>query len=120
MPRANVIACAIIVNLSTVTYLIAVYVTSYPVVVMVKSCNIVSVVLVGVCCSRVRDKSLKLGPKKIAVAFLVSVGILLYNFAGNSPSKTNDRSSSYLGIFLLIVSLILDGFLPDFQAVLKS
>ena len=47
---------------------------------MVKSCNIMSVILVGVLCSRVTDKKLKLGPKKIVVAIVVTLGIIMFRF----------------------------------------
>lgn len=53
---------------------------SFPLTIMVKSCNIMSVILVGVLCSRVRDKKLKLGPKKILVAIVVTVGIVMFRF----------------------------------------
>jgi hypothetical protein len=39
-----------------------------------------SVILVGVLCSRVTDKKLKLGPKKIVVAIVVTVGIVMFRF----------------------------------------
>lgn len=45
---------------------------------MFKSCNILSVVLVGVLCSRVADKKLKLGTKKIVVGVLVTAGIIIF------------------------------------------
>ena len=87
MPQPNLIACAIMVCISTHTYMLAIYLTNFPIVMLVKSCNIVSVVVVGVFCSRVRDKSLSLGPKKIAVASLVSLGIIFYNFGGDQKQK---------------------------------
>lgn len=83
MPATNLIACAIMVCISTHTYMVAIYLTNFPIVMLVKSCNIVSVVLVGVFCSRVKDKNLALGPKKIIIACLISSGIILYNFGGD-------------------------------------
>lgn len=118
IPISNLIACASIINISALTTLVAVYVTNFPIVMMIKSCNVVSVVLVGVCCSGVRDVTLKLGPKKILIAVLTTIGILLYNFGGDS--KSQNKATSLIGIGLLIVSLISDGFLPDFQAIIKS
>lgn len=47
---------------------------------MFKSCNIISVILVGVLCSRVIDKKLKLGSKKIVVGVLVTLGIILFKW----------------------------------------
>ena len=118
MPASNLLACAIMVCISTHTYMLAIYMTSFPIVMLVKSCNIISVVLVGVFCSRVRDKSLSLGPKKIFVAAAVSIGIILYNFGGDQ--KHQDKATDPLGLVLLFISLIADGFLPDYQAVIKS
>lgn len=118
MPTPNLIACSTVVCISTHTYALAVYLTNFPIVMMVKSCNIVSVVLVGVFCSRVRDKTLQLGPKKIIIAALISAGILLYNFGGNQ--KHQEKATDVLGIILLMLSMVADGFLPDFQAVIKS
>lgn len=45
---------------------------------MFKSCNILSVILVGVLCSRVADKKLKLGNKKILVGIFVTAGIIMF------------------------------------------
>ena len=98
--------------------MLAVYFTSFPIVMLIKSCNIVSVVVVGVFCSRVRDKSLALGPKKILVASLISLGIILYNFGGDT--RHQEKATDVLGLTLLFISLIADGFLPDFQAVIKT
>ncbi len=118
MPATNLIACAIMVCISTHTYMVAIYLTNFPIVMLVKSCNIVSVVLVGVFCSRVKDKSLALGPKKIIIASLISTGIILYNFGGDQKHK--DKATDPLGVILLMISLVADGFLPDFQASIKS
>jgi hypothetical protein len=51
---------------------------SFPLTIIVKSCNIIPVILVSVMCSKVRDKKLKLGPKKIFVAIGVSLGIIMF------------------------------------------
>jgi len=45
---------------------------------MFKSCNILSVILVGVLCSRVKDKKLKLGMKKVIVGIVVTAGIIMF------------------------------------------
>jgi UDP-galactose transporter B1 len=118
MPISNLIACAIVVIVSTHTYILAIYITNFPIVMMVKSCNIISVVFVGVFCSRVKDKSLQLGTKKIIVALCITMGIFLYNFGGDQ--KHQEKATDVLGIVLLVISLVADGFLPDFQAVIKS
>jgi drug/metabolite transporter (DMT)-like permease len=118
MPIPNIVACASVVCISTHTYALAIYLTNFPIVMMVKSCNIINVVLVGVFCSRVRDKTLQLGKKKILVAAMVSVGILMFNFGGNSKHK--EKATDTMGLILLFISMMADGFLPDFQAVIKS
>lgn len=56
--------------------------------------------------------------KKIVVALLITCGILLYNFGGDQ--KHQQKATDVIGIILLAISLIADGFLPDFQAVIKS
>ncbi len=53
--------CGFFVNLGMITYNEAVVEASFPAVVMVKSCSVLSVILVAVCCSRVKDKKLWLG-----------------------------------------------------------
>lgn len=83
MPVSNLIACAIVVIVSTHTYILAIYITSFPIVMMVKSCNIISVVFVGIFCSRVRDKGLQLGRTKMIVAIFITIGIMMYNFGGD-------------------------------------
>jgi hypothetical protein len=54
---------------------------------MFKSCNILSVILVGVLCSRVKDKKLQLGTKKIIVGILVTAGIILFKYYDPESSK---------------------------------
>ena len=81
---------------------------------MVKSCSILSVIIVGVFCSRVKDKQNKLGANKLVVGALVTIGILLFNIF--AEAKGTEKTTSIFGIILLLVSLIADGFLPDFQA----
>jgi len=56
---------------------------------MVKSCNILSVVLVGVLCSRVRDDKLKLGSKKIIVGVVVTLGIILFKYFDPQNANKN-------------------------------
>ncbi len=87
MPVANIIACAIVVIVSTHTYILAIYITNFPIVMMVKSCNIISVVFVGIFCSRVRDKGLKLGKTKMIVAIFITIGILMYNLGGDNKHQ---------------------------------
>ena len=55
---------------------------------MFESCSIVPVVIVGICCSRVKDSKLKLGPKKIIVTLIIVSGILLFEIF---DPETKDR-----------------------------
>lgn len=118
LPRKNLMMTAAMVLIGTLTYNIAILFTSYPVVIMFKSCSILSAIIVGVCFSRVRDEKLKLGTNKLIVGGLVSVGIFFFNYY--SMEDKGEKGTSLLGLILLLVSLIADGLLPDFQAEMKS
>ena len=106
--------------ISTLTYTYAIYLTNYPVVMMFKSCNILSVILVGVLCSRVKDKKLKLGTKKLVIGVLVTLGIVFFKLFDPEAAAKDEKKTEVVGIVLLVVSLLADGFLPDFQAEIKS
>lgn len=56
IPTKNSLICAIIVFISSITNNYAIISVSYPIVSMFKSCNILSVILIGVFCSRVKNK----------------------------------------------------------------
>ncbi len=45
---------------------------------MVRSCNILSVVLVGVLFTGVKDTTVKLGKRKIVVAALATLGMIIF------------------------------------------
>ncbi len=47
---------------------------------MVKSCSLLSVILVAVFCSRVKDKALKLSANKIWIGLVATLGIFLFNY----------------------------------------
>ena len=87
---------------------------------MFKSCNILSVILVGVLCSRVKDKKLKLGMKKIIVGIIVTAGIIMFKVFDPESAHKDEKKTELMGIVLLVASLLADGFLPDFQAEIKS
>lgn len=72
--------CAFFVLLGGVTFNYAIKWTSYPIVITAKSCNILSVILVGTLCTRVTDKKLRLSPSKIITGIVVSIGILLFKW----------------------------------------
>lgn len=72
--------------------------------------------MVGVFCSRVKDKKLKLGVNKIIIGLLACVGILVFNFFKETEKNSVDRPITLISSLLLVASLIGDGFLPDLQA----
>jgi hypothetical protein len=81
------------VAISTLTYTYAIYLTNFPVVMMFKSCNILSVILVGVLCSRVKDKKLHLGTKKIIVGVLVTAGIIMFKYYDPEAAKKDEKKT---------------------------
>ncbi len=80
IPEKNSLVCAVIIFISTMTYTWATAMTSFPVVMAFKSCNIISILLVAICCTRVRDKKLNLGPKKIIVGIIISLGVFMFSY----------------------------------------
>lgn len=104
------------------TYNQAVVYASFPAVVMAKSCSLLSVIIVGVFFSRVKDSKLKLTHQKLLIGIVATIGIILFNFFKKSGQSEKDHPLTLfsLGNLYLIISLIGDGFLPDFQAQLKS
>jgi hypothetical protein len=52
------------------------------------------------------------------VALFISLEILIYNIGGDQVHK--DNATNIIGILMLAVSLLVDGFLPDLQAAIKS
>ncbi len=80
IPGKKAVTCSAVINLNMWTYNKAVITASFPAVVMVKSCSLLSVILVGIFCSRVKDKELKLGKSKIWIGCVVTLGIILFNY----------------------------------------
>ncbi len=93
IPNKNSAICAITVAISTLTYTYAIYLTNFPVVMMFKSCNLISVILVGVLCSRVKDKKLKLATKKIVVGIIITIGIIMFKVFDPASSKKNEKQT---------------------------
>jgi hypothetical protein len=62
------------------TYNQAVIYASFPAIVMAKSCSLLSVIIVGVFFSRVKDKKLKLTHKKLFIGLVATIGIIFFNF----------------------------------------
>lgn len=70
--------CGSAVVISTIAYTYAIHLTNYPVVMMIRSCNILSVALVGVLFTGVKDTALKLGSNRIVVSILVTIGMIIF------------------------------------------
>lgn len=111
-----------IINFNMWTYNQAVVFASFPAVVMAKSCSLLSVIVVAVFCTKVKDSKLKLTHSKLLIGVLATIGIVMFNMFKKQEEGSVDKPLSLfsLGNMFLIMSLIGDGFLPDYQAQLKS
>lgn len=76
------IICGGLIFVSSFAFTEAIYVTNYPIVMMFKSCNVLSVITVGIFCSRVKEKKNRLSNKKLISGFVITIGILIYNLCG--------------------------------------
>lgn len=111
--------CGAAVVMITVAYSYAIKFTNFPVVMMMRSCGLLSVVVVGVMFTGVSDTALKLGRRKIIVALVVTLGMIIFKVY-DPNQKEDGHQTELIGILLMVVSLIGEGFLPDFQAVIKQ
>jgi hypothetical protein len=80
IPQKNSLYCGAIIFISTITYTWATAMTSFPIVMAFKSCNILAILLVAMLCTRVRDKKLNLGKNKLIVGMIISIGVFFFNF----------------------------------------
>lgn len=119
VPNKEAAACGGLMVFGNVMTIYAVQLTSYPVVIVFKACSVLSVILVGVCCSSVEDKKLKLGRNKIVAAVLITICIILFQFF-DPERKNRSVKTEFLGVLFLTCSIVSDGFYPDFQARIKS
>jgi hypothetical protein len=78
IPWTHGMKCGSAVVISTIAYTYAIHLTNYPVVMMIRSCNILSVALVGVLFTGVKDTALKLGSNRIVVSILVTIGMIIF------------------------------------------
>ena len=69
---------------------------SYPVQVIGRNVRFLCVVIVGAFFSRVKSNHhhLKLGKHKIFIAMIITVGVLLFNFAKGKSDKANKHDVS--------------------------
>jgi drug/metabolite transporter (DMT)-like permease len=118
VPDRLSIKCGAAVVSNTIAYSYAIYFTNFPIVMMVRSCNLLSVALVAVLFTGVKDTKLKLGTRKIVVALIVTIGIIIFKVF--DPNQHGEENKTQLfGIALIVISIVAEGFLPDFQAVIK-
>ena len=111
--------CGGAVVLITLCYSYAIKFTNFPVVMMIRSCSLLSVVIVGVLFTGVSDTSLRLGGRKIVVAGAVTVGMIIFKVF-DPNQKEDDHKTELIGVILMVFSLLGEGLLPDFQAVIKQ
>ena len=97
---------------------------SYPVQVIGRNIRFLFVVLVGAFFSRVKKdhKHLKLGKHKIFIAIIITIGVLLFNFAKDRKDRgdKHDKSKEWLGYLLLGISVVVDALFNDSQAYSKA
>ena len=79
--------CGGAVVVTTICYSYAIKFTNFPVVMMIRSCSLLSVVIVGVLFSGVSDVSLKLGGRKIVVAATVTIGMIIFKVFDPNQKK---------------------------------
>ncbi len=92
IPNKNGFYCALCVFVSTFTYTHAIFQTSFPVVMVFKSSNILSVLLVAIFCSRVTEQRLKIGRKKLITGAFLTIGVFLFNFFDPETKKRNNQT----------------------------
>lgn len=78
---------------------------SYPFVVLAKSAKVIPVILIGAIRGVYKPSF-----KQYCIAFLISIGLFIFNFYKGSNKKGGDTSSADLwGLLLLLASLCFDG-----------
>lgn len=50
------------------------------------------------------------------VGVIITVGIIIFRVFDPESNSKSEQQTEVLGIILLVISLLADGFLPDFQA----
>lgn len=80
LPWQRCVPISAIINVNMFTYNQAVIYASFPAVVMAKSCSLLSVIIIGVFFSQVKDSKLKLTHKKLVIGIVATIGIIMFNF----------------------------------------
>jgi len=76
---------------------------SFPFVVLAKSAKVIPVILIGACRGVYKPDF-----KQYCIAFLISIGLFIFNFYKGSSKKV-DSSADLWGLLLLLGSLTFDG-----------
>lgn len=87
IPERNLISCALLVVVTTLAFTKAIYLTSYPIVMMFKSCNVLSIITVSVFFSRVLEKTQRLKKSELMTGGIVTIGLLFYYLGGTEEHK---------------------------------
>lgn len=119
IPESVLFKTGLLVVLSTVSYNAAMVYLEFPLVMMVKSCNLLAVIVVAVFFSGVDDTEAKLGKHKICVGLTIALGVIIFYLEGDVQTAREGSNSKY-GFAWLGLSLLADGFLPDYQAQIKT
>ena len=99
------VKCGGCVVLLTICYSYAIHLTNFPVVMMIRSCSLLSVVIVGVLFTGVHDTKLKLGRRKMIVALLATFGMIIFKVFDPNQEK-DEHQTRLLGIGLMIISMM--------------
>jgi multisubunit Na+/H+ antiporter MnhB subunit len=92
IPWYHGLKCGSAVVLITIAYSYAIKFTNFPVVMMIRSCSLLSVVIVGVLFTGVSDTSLKLGSRKIVVAVVVTLGMIIFKVYDPNQKKDEHKT----------------------------
>ena len=60
---------------------------------MFRSCNILSVILVGLLCSRVTDKHLKLSRRQLIVGTCITIAIIMFKLADPTAASKEEKTT---------------------------
>jgi hypothetical protein len=80
IPTDNSAPVGFLIWLSTLTMIESMYLISYPLIVMIKSCGLISIIVAGLFCSRVGSTQFKLSAQKTLIAAILIAGILMFRF----------------------------------------
>lgn len=138
---SKVAFCDIVTHICLTTALLR---TTYTTVIIVNTCSLLSVVLVGSFFSGVRDdshelqeieggevrgrrQSDKIGPEKLRVCGVVCLGIIIFSYFAESTESSGGKGSGagswgggWVTGAIFCVAVTLEGFRPDFVAQIKQ